>query len=98
MRCAKNLLNAGITCAAVAMGFLGGAEWAGWAGELQGGVAGKMLGNRDQRVRLGDFVTAGFEKPSSAECLTIEVRLRWWGWVMRYWDNDKLCFCSGLRC
>lgn len=42
-------------------------------GRRQSGVAGTVLGNRDQRVRLGDYVVAGFERPANAACLTIEV-------------------------
>ena len=43
------------------------------AGWMQEGVAGTVLGNRDQRVRLGDYVTSGFERPPNAACRTLEV-------------------------
>ena len=45
----------------------------GLAGWVQEGVAGTVLGNRDQRVRLGDYVTSGFERPPNAACRTLEV-------------------------
>ena len=39
-------------------------------------MAGAMLGTRDQRLILGHFVTAGYEKPGGSSCKTLELRDR----------------------
>jgi hypothetical protein len=43
---------------------------------LQGGLAGAVMGNRDQRLVLGQYITAGYDKPGSGKCRTIELRDR----------------------
>jgi hypothetical protein len=54
-------------------------------------MAGTVLGNRDQRVRLGDYVVAGFERPANAACQTIEVGYGWRGGVGLERGGQKAC-------